>query len=332
MPTSRPEHEAVGFVCPPLHAPSGGNTYDEEVLRAWSASVPLHRVTVAPGDAQGLASALRRFRVCVVDGLVGAEQPEVLEAARSSVVLLVHMPRPFEPSYRWNERRRAQALEARSLRAARRVVVPSRWAAAELRSLYGFEGSVVVAPGVREAAAADGTGLALLQLGALGPLKDQLGVVQAFRKGCGSSTLTIAGPTADADYRRDVLALAEQGDGRVEVLGAIRGEALEAVFARTSLLVSMAVRETFGLVVTEALARGIPAVVRRGTGAEEALSSGGGLPGAAVDGSELPAILRRWETDPLLRDEWRRAALEARARLRRWGATAADLAAVCGAA
>ena len=101
--------------------------------------------------------------------------------------------------------------------------------------------------------------------------------------------------------------------------------------------------------VTESLARGIPVIVRQGTGAVEALAAGTrrraaagtpgaeatALPGAAVeldaDPAPLAALLRRWLTDPELRAQWRAAARAARGRLPGWDATARAVLAVLGA-
>ncbi|MFJ3958424.1 glycosyltransferase [Arthrobacter sp. NPDC090010] len=83
-------------------------------------------------------------------------------------------------------------------------------------------------------------------------------------------------------------------------------------------------RESFGLAVQESLAHGVPAVVRRGTGAEEAL--GVGAAGAAVDldggADTLAGALAAWLEDPELAARWRKAALLRRWTLPRWTATA----------
>ncbi len=115
--------------------------------------------------------------------------------------------------------------------------------------------------------------------------------------------------------------------------GPLRGADLAAAYAGADLLVHPATYETFGMVVTEALARAIPAIVGAGTGAVEALASGSDsdvLPGTAVDPADpdaLAAALRRWLTDPELRLSWRRRALAARPQLRIWPQVAAELAA-----
>jgi len=89
--------------------------------------------------------------------------------------------------------------------------------------------------------------------------------------------------------------------------------------------------ETYGLVIGEALARGIPAVVPAGTGAVEALHQGmtshsDAVPGTTVppaDPQSLAALLRSWLTDAPLRHAWRQAALAQRDTLPGWQQTAA---------
>ena len=133
---------------------------------------------------------------------------------------------------------------------------------------------------------------------------------------------------------------------RIRIPGELRGGALEAEWAAADLSLLISRAETFGLVVTESIARGVPVVVRAGTGAVEALAAGtpgrparrpstGGrarpdgtaaLPGTAValgtDPAPLAEVLRRWLSDPGLRTRWRAAALDARDRLPGWDATA----------
>jgi glycosyltransferase involved in cell wall biosynthesis len=106
---------------------------------------------------------------------------------------------------------------------------------------------------------------------------------------------------------------------------------LDQKWHAADLLVLPSRTETYGLVVTEALARGIPAVVSAGTGAVEALeagerASGTAIPGRAVPAGEpvaLAAALRDWLTQPELRHAWRQAALARRDTLPGWQHTAA---------
>jgi glycosyltransferase involved in cell wall biosynthesis len=87
------------------------------------------------------------------------------------------------------------------------------------------------------------------------------------------------------------------------------------------------------MVVTEALARGIPVLAADAGGVSEALGQGAdamrpGLLVAPGDPAALAAALRRWLGDPELRGRLRRAARERRASLRSWHATTADVAGV----
>jgi glycosyltransferase involved in cell wall biosynthesis len=87
------------------------------------------------------------------------------------------------------------------------------------------------------------------------------------------------------------------------------------------------------MVVTEALARGLPVVVTDVGGVAEALGHGeGGVrPGMLVapdDPAALAAALRDWLGDAALRDRLRRAARERRASLPAWSTTTSVLAAV----
>jgi glycosyltransferase involved in cell wall biosynthesis len=87
------------------------------------------------------------------------------------------------------------------------------------------------------------------------------------------------------------------------------------------------------MVVTEALARGLPVLATDVGGVTEALGSGNDrtLPGLLVppgDPAALGAALRTWLGDPELRGRLRRAARERRASLRPWAATASDVAGV----
>jgi glycosyltransferase involved in cell wall biosynthesis len=87
------------------------------------------------------------------------------------------------------------------------------------------------------------------------------------------------------------------------------------------------------MVVTEALARGVPVLAAGVGGVPEALGHGddGTPPGLLVppgDPAALAAALRAWLGDPGLRARLRRAARQRRAALQGWPATAAGVAGV----
>ena len=101
---------------------------------------------------------------------------------------------------------------------------------------------------------------------------------------------------------------------------------LDRAYAAADLLVLASHAETYGMVVTEALARGLPVLATDVGGVPEALGHGedGTRPGLLVppgDPAALGAALRRWLGDAGLRERLRRAARERRASLRGWPAT-----------
>jgi glycosyltransferase involved in cell wall biosynthesis len=79
-------------------------------------------------------------------------------------------------------------------------------------------------------------------------------------------TLTIAGE-GDASYQSSLVALAGKSmpTGTVRWLGLVEGEAKEKVFAGADVLALPSETENFGMVVAEALARGVPVIASRGT-------------------------------------------------------------------
>ena len=100
------------------------------------------------------------------------------------------------------------------------------------------------------------------------------------------------------------------------------GAELDRSYAAADLLVLASRAETYGMVVTEALARGLPVVAAEVGGVPEALGHGadGTRPGLLVppdDPAALGAALRAWLGDAELRRRLRRAARERRASLAR---------------
>ena len=301
--------------------PSGGNTYDRRVCDELAGS----GWTVRKHVAFDLPRQLARIpdgAVVLLDGLVASPAPEVLvpEARRLRQVVLVHMPLE-------DERERAV------LEAAAAVVTTSEWTRRRLEDLYGLSDVQVAEPGVDVAALAPGSadGGALLcvaavtrgkghdvLLGGLATVTDL-----SWRCACVGS-LDKAPVFADHIQRR---ALAGGLRDRVHFTGPRVGAALDSAYAAADLLVLASHRETYGMVVTEALARGVPVLASDVGGVREALGDGGaGLLVPPGDPAAFGAALRRWLEDADLRARLRLAAAERRETLRGWDETASDVA------
>ncbi|GGN68522.1 hypothetical protein GCM10010112_32940 [Actinoplanes lobatus] len=114
--------------------------------------------------------------------------------------------------------------------------------------------------------------------------------------------------------------------GSVRFTGPLTGAALDAVYADADLFVLPSRAETYGMVVTEALARGLPVLATDVGGVPEALGeAGGGRPGRLIppgDRDALAGALREWLTDPGLRARWRDRARARRETLTGWDETA----------
>jgi glycosyltransferase involved in cell wall biosynthesis len=333
--------------------PSGGDRYDAAIVAQWRrGGRPVEVVSVAGAwpwptaqDQERLERALRAASAggpVLVDGLVGCSAPEVVArvAARRPVVLLVHALLADGAGAGGAAARELDRRERRALEVAGAVVTISGWAGRQLSERHGITHADVAPPGTDPAAVSpgslDGTGVpALLSLGAITPLKNHAMLLAALEQVAELPwTLTVAGPAPDAGHLAalEADAVRHRLCARVDRAGPLVGDRLEAAWAATDLLVHPSRSETYAMVVSEAFAHGIPAVVGAGTGAVEALAGGGGaaggraavLPGAAVRTDrpeQLADVLRRWLSEAPLRRRWREAALARRSLLTGWDRT-----------
>jgi SAM-dependent methyltransferase len=291
-----------------LEAPTGGNRYDQSLVVALgelSVEVELRRATGSwpmgtRDDQNRLAELLQAPVPVLVDGLLAGAAPEAVRAAvaeGSQVHVLVHLPLALETGLDAEAAAERSALERQALHAATSVLATSVWAAADLRERHGLASVAVAAPGTDPAPPATGsTPPKLFQLASVTPRKDQLGVVEALARLAGQPwTADLTGALdVDPDYTERVrAAIAHHGlQTRIRLTGPLEGAALEAQWNTVDLLLLPSHAETWGMAVTEALARGIPAVVGRGTGAEEALGQNpdGSIPGAVVPPGDSAAL------------------------------------------
>ncbi len=312
--------------------PSGGNTYDRR-LREELASVGWRVRTrevsgdwpwadVAPREA--LADALAAVpdgAVVVVDGLVASACPEVLLPAtrRLRTVVLVHLPVGVSADEVDRER------EAAVVRSAAAVMTTSGWTRRWLLDVYRLDPARVhvARPGVDLARPAVGSadGANLLCVGAVTLAKGHDALVDA-----------LAG-LADRQWRCTCVGPLDRSPGFVERLrrairtagledrvllpGPRAGADLAAAYAAADVLVLASRTESYGMVVTEALACGLPVLTWNVGGLSEALgvTADGCRPGMLLPAGDVPALasaLREWLDDAELRRRLRAAAAERR--------------------
>ncbi len=330
---------------------SGGNVYDRRVLAGLAAlGVRVREIPVAgtwprpdaPAKA-ALARTLARAAegaTVVLDGLIACCAPEIVvpEAKRLRLVVLVHLPLADEVGLAPLEAAALAAAERLVLTAVTAVVVTSPWAAGRLVREHGLDpGKVrVVAPGVDPAPRAPGTadGRRLLCVASLSPRKGHDILIAALAGLLDMEwTCACVGPDGrDRAHAKSVRRLArERGLGnRVRFTGPRTGEALNAEYAAADLLVLPSRAQTYGMVVTEALARATPVLASAVGGVPGALGgTPDGVPGLLVppdDADALAKALRLWLERSDLRRHLRRAAARRRDALPDWRRTAREMA------
>jgi glycosyltransferase involved in cell wall biosynthesis len=330
--------------------PSGGNAYDRRIARDLAAAGWTVHVQEVSGswprpDARSLdrlASTVNGIpdgALVLLDGLVASPAPEVLasEAGRLRLVVLVHMPLGEGTANGDRER------EATVLLAAASVLTTSAWTRRTLLELYGLPSDRVhvAEPGVdrSELAAGTATAGALLSVSAVIPGKGHDVLLEALAplRGCRWECRCIGSLERDPAFveRLRRQAVDARIDDRVRFSGA-QGEAdLARSYAAADLLVLPSRAESYGMVVVEALARGLPVVAAEVGGVPEALGHGadGTRPGLLVppgDSVALRGAIRNWLEDAELRRRLRRAARERRESLAAWSTTTSSVAAVLG--
>lgn len=334
------------IVVPRDALPSGGNVYDRRVSDALQLDVISVAGSWPQPDAaarEALARSLQALPdgdVVLVDGLVACGVPDVVEPAakRLNLGVLVHAPlgddAGLEPSVAADLDRR----ERETLAVARAVVATSRTAARQLAERHGLARVDVAPPGVDPAPLTPGSssGSRLLCVGAVSRRKGQDVLVEALAQVSELPwSLRCAGPLRDgpfADRMRERIELRGLGD-RIQLMGPLHGAQLHATYAAADLLVLPSRAETYGMVLTEALARGIPVLASDIGGVHEAVgvSPDGSSPGVLVppgDATTLARELRRWLTEPAHRARLRSSARARRSTLQPWAATAEQLSAV----
>jgi glycosyltransferase involved in cell wall biosynthesis len=329
--------------------PSGGNAYDRRIARGLAAAgwtVHLHEV---PGswpwpDAQSLgflAAAVGEISdhaLVLLDGLVASSAPEVVsfEAGRLRLVVLVHMSLG-----QGTREQGVRAREGKVLAAATSIVTTSAWSRRALLELYSLPSDRihVAQPGVDPAELAPGTETAgaLLTVAAVIPGKGHDVLLDALARLVGRrwQCQCVGSLERDPDFVERLRRRVRDGGmgSRVRFSGPQAEVDLARSYAAADVLVLPSRAETYGMVIAEALARGLPVVAARVGGVLEAVGHGtdGTQPGLLVppgDPTALCDALRAWLEDPGLRQRLRRAARERRASLADWSTTTSAVAEV----
>ena len=333
-----------------LDTPTGGYGYDRRMIqglralgwrvehRALDPSFP-EPTREALDQAISLLAEIPDQERVVVDGLAYGAMPDCAESQgrRLHLIALVHHPLWLETGL---DEARAESLrrdEVRALAQTWRIITTSR-ATARLLQGQGLDtGRIrVVTPGVDRAPAAAGSpgpGLRLLCVATLTPRKGHDVLLRAladlaehpWQLYCvGSSDRNPLWADRIRRLRRD-LGL----EDRVSFTGALSDAELEGQYRQADLFVLPTRFEGYGMVVAEALARGLPVVATRTGVLPDLVDPQTGILVPPDDPETLGDALGRLLGEPALRRHLAAGARGASSRLPTWTDAAHAFAAAC---
>lgn len=325
---------------------TGGYLYDAHIVSAlrgqgWEIDVVGLEGTFPDADteaATALALALETLpdhSAVVIDGLAMGALPDVVaqHAQRLDVSALLHHPLGDELGLNEADQQRFHRSELNALAYVARIIVTSHFTARrlpELAARYAMPlkaGITVVEPGVALApispAAVPGEALRLLCVATLTPRKGQDILVQALA-GVTSDhwQCDCYGGARDAAFTQRVEQLIKQHglQQKVQLHGECDSETLEAAYRHAHALVLPSWYEGYGMVVTEALAHGLPVITTTGGALRDTLPEGAGLSVEPGDRAALQDALNRFCNDAELQHQLRQGAAQARGELSDWRA------------
>jgi glycosyltransferase involved in cell wall biosynthesis len=340
-----------------LDSRTGGTIYDRRLVEQARARGEHVRVvelvegrypTPSPAavqEAEREFAGLPDGEVVVVDGLALGALPGLAaeHAGRLRLVALVHHPLCDEGM---ELRHDLLDSERQALACVQRIVVTSEFTRSRLEALGMIPSQItpyVVEPGVDPAPLSaswqPGTELRLLSVGSLTPRKAHVDAIRALADVLVQSeqpwrwTLVGRMDLDGEESSRILRTIEEAGLGpRVDALGEVSDVDLTRHYHESHVLLHPARYEGFGMVITEALARGLPVLCSSGGALGQTLA-GHGSRAAANGGVELAgAVHRPGDTAALSSilvdlletrerwSEWRATAVDARSRLDDWRA------------
>lgn len=329
-----------------LHAATGGYRYDREVLallpefgvNVYHLALPGSFPTPTDDDlalTRQLLGQLHPETPILFDGLAySALPPDLLADLRSPVVALVHHPLAYETGLLAEQKAHFMTSERVALSHAQAVVVSSPLTARVLTEDFQVPpGKLTIAePGTEPALRATGAGspFTMLAVGSIIPRKGYLGLIDALAALSNPDWhLIIAGSPehdpAEANRLREAV-LASGKRGQITIAGKVSNRELTELYARADLFVMPSLYEGYGMVLAEALARGLAIVCTTGGAAADTAPDAAAIKVPPGDAAALGAAL-----DAVMRDKGQRmslseAAWRAGQSLPRWPTTARKIA------
>ncbi len=345
---------ACAFVIPgDIDQPTGGYAYDRRVLALLADAGIEARHVALPGSfpapsasdlevTERTLAALPADIVLLFDGLAyGALPDDLIARIRQPIVALCHHPLALETGTPPERARELQARETAALAHAAQVVVTSPATRETLAAHFAVPAVkiTVAEPGTDPAPRANpwrGGPIAMLAAGSVIPRKgydvlvEALGGLRRASDGidwhlriAGSTTLS---PQTTAALQHRIAATRLQD--RVMVLGAVPREELDRLYETSHLVLMPSLYEGYGMVLAEAMARGLPIICTTGGAAADLVPETAGLKVAPGDVAAFRYALQRIITQPELLATLADASYAAGQRLPQWQDTARIIAGV----
>ncbi|MSP29454.1 MAG: glycosyltransferase [Acetobacteraceae bacterium] len=304
-----------------IDAVSGGYAYDRRMVSGLRATGHDVRVVELAGQypladdtARGAVGAawtgLATDEMPIIDGLALPAFSAAALAARASVGL-IHHPTALETGFAEDVRECLREIERQLMPLLARVIVTSQPTAERLVAEFGVRTDriAVVVPGTEDAprcrGAMDGV-CRLLSIGTLIPRKGHDQLLRALARLTDMAwQLTIVGSAArDPLHALGLAALAgELGiASRVHFAGEVVDNGLETLWREANIFALATQYEGYGMVIADALKRGIPVAVTAGGAAGSLVPAEAGVVCPVGDVDQLSKALRRMIFGRELRD------------------------------
>jgi glycosyltransferase involved in cell wall biosynthesis len=331
---------------------TGGYLYDRRVMAGLTAlgwRAELHGLdatfpTPTPAAlraADAVLAALPEQALAVIDGLALGAMPEVAAAHRDRLrlIALVHHPLALETGLDEVQRQRLYVSEREALRHVRQVIVTSP---NTVRALVDYavspERCTVVPPGTDPAPLAQGSGSeewVLLCAASLTPRKGHAVLFRAlaqlkhlpWRLRCAGSDALDSATAAMLRALIGELGLTH----RIELLGELDADGLAVCYQQADVFVLPSWYEGYGMVLAEALVRGLPIISTTAGAIPDTVPADAGLLVPPADTAALADALARVLTEPELRQRLAAGARAARRTLPDWPNVCAQFAATLAA-
>ena len=338
---------SLSFAVPgDIDLPTGGYGYDRRVAAMLPDYGVQAEIIALPGgyphpsaaDLNETRRVLSAARApLLIDGLaLGAMPAGLITSLPRPVIALVHHPLCLEAGLSLERASELKVTESAALTLARHVIVTSFATKRILVADFGVPTTkiTVAEPGTDPAVRASGTGtpLQLLAVGAISQRKGYELLIAALKPLEDLDwRLTIAG-AVDRDpatvARIDEAITAAGFQDRIRLAGTVVPATLARFYDTADLFVMASLFEGYGMVLAEAMARGLPIVCTTGGAASETVPDAAAIKVAPGDGRALTGAIDKALRDKRLRSRMADASFEMGRTLPPWTETTRRIAAV----